>query len=169
MSHDRNTLRMVFGYHVVQEVVAADGAIDERERAFLESHWPSQLLVERGLLNAQGERTPLFDAARAQAIDTLKRDLTLEEKLGLIDTFMQASLSDGHLHHQESATVVRAAQLLDVPSSAWLGRMEAQGLAGEVELPEPDGLDSHLILLDPVEEAPTETPADAATESPDDG
>lgn len=165
MSHDLDTLRMVFGYHVVQEVVAADGTVDASEAAYLESHWPRQHLVDKGLLDSTGAPTEAFHSARNAAVSQLKTLLELEQKLSLIDTFLQASLADGHLHHAESAAVVQAARLLDVPGSVWLARLEAQGLAGQVELPEPDGLESHLVMLDPVADARTETPEDGDTET----
>jgi len=166
-AQELDTLRLVFAYHVVQQVVAADGVVDDDERAFLEAHWPQARLTELGLLDSTGQPTEAFHQARNTAVSQLRTQLELEQKLELIDTFLQASLSDGHLHHAESAAVVQAARLLDLPGSVWLARLEDNGLVGDVDLPEPAGVEGALQLVtDP--DGETVTPADAATATPDD-
>lgn len=164
---DLDGLRRVFAYHVLREVVAADGTIDEAEQAFLDARFPPDALRTEGLVDSAGEPTVRLTEQFAHAVPQLRVHLSREDKLSLVDTFLQASLADGQLHHAESGAVVRAAELLELPSSAWLARLDAQGLGGDIDLPEPEGLEGALQLIDDPS-GPTVTPADAATQTPDD-
>ena len=167
VASELDPLVQVFAYHVVAEVVAADGTVDDEERAFLEARWPRQRFAELGLFDSTGAPTGAFHEACSSAVAQLKTALSQDDKLALLDTFLEASLADGELHPAESATVSRAAKLLGLHGSAVLERLEGLGVVGELELPEPDGVDTFLQLVeDP--DGETVTPADAATETPDD-
>lgn len=163
---DLDTLQMVFAYHVVEEVVGADGEISDEELAFLQERWPREVMAERELLDSQAKPTARFESARREAIARLPTSLTPAAKLELVQLFFHAGMVDGHLDRGESEVVMRAADLLGVPVEEWMALLGESDHVGEVDLPEPEGVEGHLVMLDVASE-PTVTPADAATVTPD--
>lgn len=168
MAHELDVLRTVFAYHVVSEVIGADGVKTAEELTFLHRRWPREKLAGMGLVDGSGTPGATFHAALAEALEALPGRLGQDEKLALIETFWDASLADGHQDRNESAAVARAADLLGVPGHVWMAHMERKGDMGTVELDDPDDVDGHLELMELDEDDDTVTPADAPTEAPDD-
>ncbi|MFK7926897.1 MAG: TerB family tellurite resistance protein [Myxococcota bacterium] len=161
---DLDVLRMVFAYHVVDEVVAADGEVSAEELSFVESRWPKSRMVEAGLFDSAGKPTAEYEAARVEAVARLPTELGAEDSLALVRVFLEAGMVDGHLERAESEVVIRAASLLNVPVDDWMKVLDDSDDMGELDLPEPEGLEGHLVMLDLASE-PTVTPADLPTSS----
>lgn len=168
MTHDLDVLRTVFAYHVVTEVIGADGVKTAEELTFLHRRWPRETLAKMGLVDAAGSLNATFHSALAKALDELPDLLGDEEKLALIETFWDASLADGHQDRNESAAVARAADLLKVPGHAWMSHLERKGDMGTIDLDDPDDIQGHLEFVELDDDEDTVTPADTPTESPDD-
>ena len=164
---DLDILRTVFAYHVVEEVVGVDGEVTHDELSFLSVRFPRDRMLELGLFDTTGKPTERFESARGEAIIRLPTELSWEQRVDMVRTFFDAGMADGRLERDESRVVIRAAELLQVPVDDWMRALGSSDDVGELELPEPDGLEGHLVMLD-VSAEPTVTPADAATETPSD-
>lgn len=165
VQHDLKTLTMVFAYHVVGSVIAADGHTSSEEAVFLERKWPLDVMVDRGFIREDGSRTAEYRAAREMALADLPNILSQADKLALISTFMEAGLADGHLDREEAAVITRAAELLGLRSAEWMDHLAAADTLGDVELPDPEDQAGHVQMI---HDLPTASPDDIATTVPDD-
>jgi uncharacterized tellurite resistance protein B-like protein len=143
---DRNV--EVFTYHVVRAIIEADGVRTGEEEALLAQCPERATLLAAGLLHGDGSPNAAFYEALREAEVKLASELTLEERLAIIDRCVEASLVDGTLEYQESSALVRAARTLGLPTDVWMGRLRDADQLGDLDLPEPDGQEGHVTLAE---------------------
>lgn len=139
MTFPVDQLKLAFAYHIVRQIVGADGEFGAAEQRWIARAFPPTTLETSGFLD-RNLLTMAFERALETALVELPQRLTLEEKLDLLETFLDASLADEQLHHTEGSLIVKAAELLGVP---------------------PDALDKHLDTLDSVGSVELDSPIEA--------
>jgi uncharacterized tellurite resistance protein B-like protein len=167
VAHDLQTLRAVYAFHVVRSIIAADGEEHPDEVAFRRRQNLAGPLAAAGLLDGAGHPTPAFAGALDEARARLPRELDQAGRLALVETFTDASLADGFMDRSEGHLLAEAAAALGLSGTVWMQHLARTDRLGDVELPEPEGVEGHLQLVDDPE-GPTVTPADRPTETPDD-
>ena len=103
-------LELAFTWHVVHQILAADGEVTEAERAFVAGQLPAGRLGEAGFLQG-GAFTDRFRAALGEALLQLPT-LPKDERAGIVRTLYRAAVADASLARSEADTVQRAARLL---------------------------------------------------------
>jgi uncharacterized tellurite resistance protein B-like protein len=131
-------LKLAFAYQMVQEIVSADSEIDIAEMSYLDEVFPNSTLASCGFIDSDYKLTPRFhDAVRISRIE-LPRNLSLAQKLELVDTFLDASLSDADFHHREGHVLVNAALALGVTSAEFDQHLNTSNDVGSIDLPSPE-------------------------------
>lgn len=103
----RDQLKLAFAHRVAEQVIEADGTVDDDERAFLERTFPPEQL-EALWLDDPAERAELADRAERE----LRDRLGYHEKLGLLSTFYAACYADGKVAVQELMVLKNASNAL---------------------------------------------------------
>ena len=91
-----------------------------------------------GYLDAAGGFTPRHLEALRQASITLPEELSVEERLALIEVLLGASLADSHFDEDEGSILQQAAVFLHIPDDALDAWLAAHSSVGVVDLPEPE-------------------------------
>jgi uncharacterized tellurite resistance protein B-like protein len=113
-TYDLDVLELAFTRHVLAEIAHADDELVTAEEALMERLCPSERLVQAGLLDENGQPTHLWQTARAQALERLPLERSLDDRLALVTRFLEMAVVDGHLHRDEGSLLFRAAQLLAI-------------------------------------------------------
>jgi uncharacterized tellurite resistance protein B-like protein len=112
-------LELAFTWHVVHQILEADGGVSEVERAFVLRHLPAGVLQKAGFVDAAGGFLPRFQDALGEALLVLPA-LPVADRQQLVRTLFRAALSDDELARAEETTVRRAARLLGLGESDYL-------------------------------------------------
>lgn len=131
-------LKLAFAWHIVRQIVGADGHLDPKEEKFLHRKFPEGALGAAGFVDDGGLPSDAFRAALGEAMIGLPETLDLEAKIDLLDTFMDATLADDEFHHEEGNLLVKASRLLGMSSSELNAWLDATREVGQLELPEPE-------------------------------
>lgn len=124
MPDDLQRLQLAFAYHMIEQVIGSDAALDGEEAAYLAEVFPLELLARLGFVDGSGARTAAFDEARDLALVELPDRLTLGEKLGLVELLVGAAAADGLLTAQEVDALSAAARMLGVGDAAWAEHLD---------------------------------------------
>jgi uncharacterized tellurite resistance protein B-like protein len=128
-------LELAFTWHVVHQIVAADGVVGDDERAFVGRHLPEARLQEAGFVNG-GAFTPRFEAALGEAL-LLLPTLPVDDRCRIVETLYRAAIADEHFARSEEATVRRAARLLALQEAEYLRILDGL-VTSEVTLESPE-------------------------------
>lgn len=112
-------LELAFTWHVVHQIVSADGTVTDEERAFVGRHLPEGMLQKAGFVGPGGRFTPRFDAALGEALLVLPT-LPLADRQQIVRTLFRAAVADDDLARDEETTVRRAARLLALHEPEYL-------------------------------------------------
>ena len=124
MSDDLPRLKLAFAYHVITELVRADGQISDREVAFITATFPGTDLARAGFVDVEGRMTQTFVEARDRALVELQDRLSEGDKLVLIQQIADASAADGVLMPEEADALSAIAAILGVADRLWLDHLE---------------------------------------------
>ena len=92
--------------HWIAEVIAADGVLDERELAYLET-----AMEDYGLTEDERHQVRSFQNAGA---DAAASEMSDADKAKLRDDLLAATLIDGHISSLETDKVRRITELLGI-------------------------------------------------------
>jgi len=92
---------------LISKVLVADGMMDDSERAYLDA------IMTRMGLDAD-ERHSVIELENWDAAEAIVAELSVEERLDLIELLVDAAASDGHLSPHELATIQRVEKALGV-------------------------------------------------------
>jgi uncharacterized tellurite resistance protein B-like protein len=105
-------LKLAFSYHIVNQIVDADGVVEPEETKFLRATFPRALFEMADFVDRDtGRFTERWRIALGEALLVLPTR-TREERLGIIRTLLDAALSDQQFAREEGAILQRAARLL---------------------------------------------------------
>jgi uncharacterized tellurite resistance protein B-like protein len=104
-------LKLAFSYHVVNQVLGADGAVVPAEAGFLARTFPPTVLERSGFVASDGRFTARWQHALGEALLQLPI-LPVAERVAIVDTLFDAALADDKLDVGETGIVLRAARLL---------------------------------------------------------
>ena len=92
---------------LISKVLVADGMMDEAERAYLDA------IMTRLGLDAD-ERRAVIELEGWDAAEGIVAELSVEERVDLIELLVDAAASDGHLSPHELATIQSVEKALGV-------------------------------------------------------
>jgi uncharacterized tellurite resistance protein B-like protein len=105
-------LKLAFSYHIVNQIVDADGVVAPSEATFLRQTFPRALFEHADFVDKErGVFTERWREALGEALLVLPTR-SREERLGVIRTLLDAALSDADFAHEEGQILQRAARLL---------------------------------------------------------
>ena len=113
-------LELAFGWHVVNQLLGADGVVVPTEQGFLERTFPRAKLAASGFVDARGAFTPRWQDALGEALLQLPA-LPVAERVRLIETLFGAALADDVFEKEEGEVVVRIARLLGLKDDEYAG------------------------------------------------
>lgn len=116
-------LELAFTWHVVHQIVAADGQVTEAEREFVGRNLPQGVLEKAGFVTATGF-TPRFEAALGEAL-LLLPTLPKDDRAQIVRTLFRAAVADDDFARNEEVTVRRAARLLNLHEADYLDILDA--------------------------------------------
>lgn len=131
-------LRLAFAYHMVEQIVHADDAVEFKETGFMERHFPVSQLLKYGFIEESGDLTQRFSDALVQALLVLPQELSLEQKLQFINTFIDASMVDNQMQQEEGNVLLTAARLLAIPLDIFQAHLQTMASEDNFELPPPE-------------------------------
>ncbi|MCB9682419.1 MAG: hypothetical protein H6733_13210 [Alphaproteobacteria bacterium] len=120
-------LELAFAYHVIQQVVGADGVVGDAELRFVEERFPPAVLRSAGFKDARGRFTDRYEEALGDALLELPVRLPMDARLVLIDLFLDASLADDDHGAAEAVHAARAARLLGIPDDVLAAHVASRG------------------------------------------
>jgi uncharacterized tellurite resistance protein B-like protein len=132
MPEDSRHLQVAFTYHLLLEVVRADGTVDGAELDWLERRFPLEGLREFGFVDSAGRLTAAFHEARDLARIELPDRLTVGEKLALLEVVAEASAADGVLTPEEADALAAVAEILGLPDADWRDHLDALVSSGRL-------------------------------------
>lgn len=106
--------KLAFTLWVAQLISHANGAVDLSELKLLAQLFPDDKLLAYGLIDADGELTPIWERAREDAIKKLHSQLTQPEKLELVTVFHDLCMADDQLVQAELLVLREAAEALGI-------------------------------------------------------
>lgn len=124
---DSELLRFVFTFYVVDQIVQADGRLEDAEVDWVLERFPHDTLVEHGLVDDDNVLTDRYRHLLADALMKLPQTLSRAEKLELIETFFDSAESDGEFAQEEGQMIMAAAQLLALPLDEVTSRLPELG------------------------------------------
>lgn len=113
---DLDVLKLAFTRHVLDEIANADRQLTGDEKALIERVAPTSRLRFHGLLDSAGYPTGAFHQARAEALERLPEELSLDEKLAIVTAFLELCIVDGEIHRDEGSLMYLSSRLLGVTS-----------------------------------------------------
>lgn len=129
MSEDFDLLRLVFSFHIVDQIVHADEEVTPDEIAWVVRRFPRELLERHGLIGADDVLTVRYRSLLAQALVRVPTELDEGGKLALIHEFFDLALSDGEFEYREGNMLLVAARLLGLPPEAIQPALDHVGAA----------------------------------------
>jgi uncharacterized tellurite resistance protein B-like protein len=131
------TLRLAFTRHVLDLIAQSDGQVVQAESDFVERTAPDSALAQAGLIDEFGARTVAFEEAREEALARLPVELSLAERLSLLDVFFELVLADGELDRGEGSMLFAAAKLLGITPQQFDQHLDSLDDVGQVDLDAP--------------------------------
>lgn len=125
-------LKLAFSYHVVNQILGADGSVVPAEARFLEKTFPRLLLERSGFVDAKGAFTKRWHDALGEALLQLPTR-SVPERVAIVDTFFRAALADEALEVAEAGIMKRAARLLGLQEEDY-DQIVDQLVTSEVDL-----------------------------------
>lgn len=124
-------LKLAFSYHLVNQVLGADGVVAPQEFKFLHRTFPQDVLA-RSRFVTDGRFTRRWQEALGEALLQLP-SLGVPERLSLVETLFHAALADDELTGEEAHILKRAARLLGLADRDYAALLE-QLVTNEVPL-----------------------------------
>ena len=131
-------LKLAFTYHIVNQILRSDGEFAPSEAAFLERSFPRRLFQQSAFIDSAGRYTQRWQEALGEALIELPVQLTVDQRLGILETFYQAAMADAELQYIEGNILVRAARLLGLRAEQFTARIEQLIGTGSIDLPAPE-------------------------------
>lgn len=131
-------LKLAFSYHIVNQILNSDGELVPAEAAFMRRAFPSRLFQQSGFVDEDGRYTQRWQDALGEALLELPVQLTVDQRLGILETFYQAAMADAELQYIEGTILVRAARLLGLRAEQFTARIERLIGTGSIDLPAPE-------------------------------
>ncbi len=116
-------LELAFTWHVVHQIVAADGQVTDTERDFVGRNLPQGVIEKAGFVKGDAF-TPRFEAALGEAL-LLLPTLPKDDRAQIVRTLFRAAVADDDFARNEEATVRRAARLLNLHEADYLDILDA--------------------------------------------
>ncbi|TNE90049.1 MAG: hypothetical protein EP330_09480 [Deltaproteobacteria bacterium] len=138
MSNRTMLMKMALGYKIATDIVEADENVDPAERAFIMKKFPYAELMEAGFVSPSGEPTPRLQTFLDDALVAFPTEVPLEERLQMLDDFIDAVTADGELNEGEARILRQGATMLGLSEEQIDERMEAHPAVGVVELGDPE-------------------------------
>lgn len=137
MDSDPELLRLVFSFHVIDQIMHADEHLDDQEIDWVRVRFPRERLADNGLIDDEDVLTPRYRDLLAEALMRLPAELDRDAKLALIHEFFEGALADGSFEVREGNRIVVAARLLGLPLREVDGLLDGEHF-GELDLGEPE-------------------------------
>ncbi len=131
-------LRLVFSFHVVDQIVHADDHVDALEIDWVRERFPFETLDEHGLITEDHRLTDTYRRLLSDALIRLPLELSEDEKLALSLTFFDTAMADGDFDSSEGGVLEAAANLLGLPMARVHDALDARDSVGEVDLGDPE-------------------------------
>jgi uncharacterized tellurite resistance protein B-like protein len=131
-------LRLVFSFHVVDQIVHADAHVDALEIDWVRNMFPFETLDEHGLIGEDHRLTPHYRQLLSDALIRLPNELSEDEKVALTLTFFDTAMSDGDFDASEGDILHAAANLLGLPMAVVHEALDARDSVGAVDLGDPE-------------------------------
>lgn len=131
-------LRLAFGYHFARLVLESDRTITLSENDFLQRHFAREDMGAAGFMDSAGAFTLRHTEALRKASVTLPEELSVEERLSLIEVLLGASLADSTFDTDEGSILEQAAVFLHIPDDALDTWLASHASVAVVDLPEPE-------------------------------
>ena len=132
-------LALAFARHVLDDLALADRERTAEELALIERICPPERMRAAGLVDADGRFTPAWTEARAQALERLPNELSHEGKMGLLTTFFEMCVVDGHIDRDEGSILFQTATLLGIRPSELDAHLDTlTEHVGTIELGDPE-------------------------------
>ncbi|MCB9679418.1 MAG: TerB family tellurite resistance protein [Alphaproteobacteria bacterium] len=138
MNTDLAVLRLVFSFHVVDQIMRADDWIDPLEIDWVQRRFPLEQLQAHGLVDDAHQLTDLYRELLSEALIRLPAELHEHQKTELALTFFDSAMADGQLEPNEQAQLEAAANLLGLPMARLHDALHHSDVVGEVDLGEPE-------------------------------
>lgn len=131
-------LKLAFTFHIVNQILQSDGEIMPEEARFLEQTFPRQVFARSGFVDRKGHYTQRWQDALGEALLELPVQLTVDQRLGILETFYQAAIADSDFQYIEGNILVRSARLLGLKAEQFTARIEQLIGTGSIDLPAPE-------------------------------
>ena len=129
-------LELAFCYHIVNQIVDADGVRAPEEARFLKATFPAGVFEKAGFVRADGHFSQRWHDACGEALLVLP-GRPLEDRLRMVRTLFDAALADDAFEMEEEAVMKRAARLLGLAPEEYAAELERL-VTSEVALDEPE-------------------------------
>lgn len=103
-------LKLAFSYHIVNQILGADGKVVPAEARFFKRVFP-QALMEQSRFVEEGQFTQRWHDACGEALLRLPT-LPVADRQKIVEGLFKAALSDDVFEFSEEAVMARAARLL---------------------------------------------------------
>ncbi|MEQ1507912.1 MAG: TerB family tellurite resistance protein [Myxococcota bacterium] len=130
-------LELAFTYHLVNQIVGADGVVAPAEARFVSRTFPPSLLASSGFVGSNGLFTPRWTEALGEALLVLP-ERSVEARVAIVETLFRAALADDEFLRAEASTIHRAARLLGLEDEAYAELVERL-VTTEVDLDSTEG------------------------------
>ena len=114
MNSELSLLKLVFSFYIVDQIVKADQSLTPSEMEWVCRSFPREVLLGHGIINDSNILTPVYRDLLAEALFRLPTELSHEDKLKMLESFMESALVDGEFEARESHVIVKASRLLGV-------------------------------------------------------
>lgn len=128
-------LKLAFSYHIVNQILDADGILEPSEARFFKRMFPTSLLERARFVDGEGKFTQRWHDACGEALLQLP-GLPLADRQHLVETLFQAAMADDVFEFSEEAVMQRAARLLGIDADAYSETMDRL-ITSEIPLDEP--------------------------------
>jgi uncharacterized tellurite resistance protein B-like protein len=128
-------LKLAFSYHIVNQILDADGVVAPGEARFFKRMFPTSLLERAKFVDESGKFTQRWNDACGEALLQLP-GLPVADRQHLIETLFQAAMADEVFEFSEEAVMQRAARLLGLDATQYSEAMDRL-ITSEIPLDEP--------------------------------
>lgn len=129
MAFGDDDLELAFQLHVIDLLTEADLTTTSSEQVLVDRWFPRETLQSRGFVDAQGARTPQFEQAAVEALETLPSRLDTARKLGLLGACYRIAVVDREFRIGEGTVLLMAARLLGLSDEDFDGFLATRAAA----------------------------------------